>query len=124
VNIRNATPSDTTAAGEVLRASISELCAADHRNDPAIAGRRLAVWSGMTVKITLNYVSPATRLCGASSALVAALEGRAQQRGNTHCKLLSTETAHRFYLNRGYVGRGEPQHKFGTSSSYPMSKRI
>ena len=34
------------------------------------------------------------------------------------------ELLRRFYLNRGYVGRGEPQHKFGTSSSYPMSKSI
>jgi GNAT superfamily N-acetyltransferase len=75
-------------------------------------------------EITLNYVSPTARFRGASSALLAALEARAKERGNTTCKLLSTETAHRFYLNRGYVGRGEPQHKFGTSSSYPMSKSI
>jgi GNAT superfamily N-acetyltransferase len=75
-------------------------------------------------EITLNYVSPAARFRGVSSALLAALERRARERGNTHCQLLSTETAHRLYLNRGYVGRGEPQHKFGTSASYPMSKRI
>jgi GNAT superfamily N-acetyltransferase len=75
-------------------------------------------------EVTLNYVSPAARFRGASSALLAALEARAKERGNTHCKLLSTETAHRFYLSRGYVGHGEPQHKFGSSSSYPMSKSI
>jgi GNAT superfamily N-acetyltransferase len=138
----------------VLRASIAELCAADHHNDPEIIRRwlasktpeNLAAWiadpdasvllavEGDVVlavgavrndgEITLNYVSPAARFRGASSALLAALEARAKERGNTHCKLLSTETAQRFYLNRGYVGRGEPQHKFGTGSSYQMSKQI
>ena len=75
-------------------------------------------------EITMNYVSPATRFRGASSALLEALETRARQRGNTSCKLLSTETAHRFYLDRGYVSSGAPQGKFGTTSSYPMSKKI
>jgi GNAT superfamily N-acetyltransferase len=154
VNIRDAAPSDAAAACEVLRASIAELCVADHHNDPEILGRwlasktpeNLAAWiadfeGSMLLaveddvvlavgavrndgEVTLNYVSPAVRFRGASSALLAALEARAKERGNTHCKLLSTETAHRFYLDRGYVGRGEPQHKFGTSSSYPMSKSI
>jgi GNAT superfamily N-acetyltransferase len=154
VKIRDATAADAAAACEVLRASISELCVADHHNDPEILKRwlanktpeNLAAWIAdseastlLAVKddvvlavgavrndgeITLNYVSPAARFRGASSALLVALEARAKERGNTHCKLLSTEPAHRFYLNRGYVGRGEPQHKFGTSSSYPMSKSI
>jgi GNAT superfamily N-acetyltransferase len=154
VKIRDATAADAAAACEVLRASISELCVADHRNDPEILTRwlvsktpeNLAAWiadseASMLLaveddvvlavgavrndgEITLNYVSPTARFRGASSALLAALEARAKERGNTTCKLLSTETAHRFYLNRGYVGRGEPQHKFGTSSSYPMSKSI
>jgi GNAT superfamily N-acetyltransferase len=154
VKIRDAAPADAAAACEVLRASIAELCVADHHNDPEILKRwlagktpeNLAAWiadpgasmllavEGDVVlaigairndgEVTLNYVSPAARFRGASSALLAALESRAKERGNAHCKLLSTETAHRFYLNRGYVARGEPQHKFGTSSSYPMSKRI
>jgi GNAT superfamily N-acetyltransferase len=154
VKIRDAAPADAAAACDVMRASIAELCAADHQNDPEILGRwlasktpeNLAAWiadsdSSMLLvvegdvvlavgavrgdgEITLNYVSPAARFRGVSSALLAALEARAKERGNTHCKLLSTETAHRFYLDRGYVGRGEPQHKFGTSASYPMTKRI
>jgi GNAT superfamily N-acetyltransferase len=154
VNIRDATVADAAAACEVLRASISELCVADHHNDPEILGRwlasktpeNLAAWiadseASMLLaveddlvlavgavrnngEITLKYVFPAARFRGASSALLAALEARAKERRNTHCKLLSTETAHRFYFNRGYLGRGEPQHKFGTSSSYPMSKSI
>ena len=154
MKIRDAIAADAAAVCDVLRASISELCAADHHNDPEILGswlanktpENLAAWIAdpdasilLAVEdeavlavgairndgeITLNYVSPAARFRGASSALLAALEARAKERGNTHCKLLSTETAHRFYLDRGYVGGGKPKHKFGTSSSYPMSKRL
>jgi len=154
VKIRDATAADAAQACEVLRASIVDLCAADHHDDPEILARwlanktpeNLAAWianphasmllavEGDVVlavggvrndgEITANYVSPAARFRGASSALLAALEARARERGNTHCKLLSTETAHRFYLNRGYVGCGGPQHKFGTSASYPMTKLL
>ncbi len=152
--IRDAASADASAACDVLRASISELCSADHRNDPEILGRWLAnktlenvaLWTAdpdasllLAVEegailavgavrndgeITLNYVSPSARFSGASSALLEALEKRAKERGNTSCKLLSTETAHRFYLDRGYVDDGAPQRKFGTSASYPMSKKI
>jgi len=154
VKIRDATREDAAAACEVLRASMSKLCATEHQNDPVVLGRWLAnktpenvaLWATdpdaallLAVEddvvlavgsvrndgeITLNYVSPAARFRGASSALLAALEARAKERGNSHCKLLSTDTAHRFYLDRGYVGIGAPQRKFGTSSSYPMTKKI
>ena len=154
MKIRNATAADAAAACEVLRASITELCIADHHNDPVVLGRWLANktpdnvarWAADPAaslllavnedvvlavgavrndgEITLNYVSPAARFRGASTALLAALEARAKERGNSRCKLLSTETAHRFYLDRGYAVTGEPQHKFGSSSSYPMTKRI
>jgi GNAT superfamily N-acetyltransferase len=154
LNIRDAAKADAAAACEVLRASITELCVADHRNDPEIVGRWLAnktpenltSWIAdpeasllLAVKgdeilavgavrndgeITMNYVSPAARFRGVSTALLEALERRAKERGNTNCNLLSTETAHRFYLDRGYVGVGAPQGKFGTASSYPMSKKI
>lgn len=154
MKIRDAKPEDAAAACAVLRASISELCAADHRNDPTILGRWLAnktpeivgSWIGdpnasllLTVEaeailavgsvrnsgeITLNYVSPAARFRGASSLLLEALETRASERGNGVCTLVSTETAHRFYLARGYVDAGAPEGRFGTSSSYPMTKKL
>ena len=38
--------------------------------------------------------------------------------------LTSTETAHRFYQSAGYRDDGMPTGKFGTSSGYPMSKKI
>jgi GNAT superfamily N-acetyltransferase len=154
VIVRDATPSDAVAACEVMRASIAELCAADHRDDPDILARWLAnktpehfaAWladpgaallvavEGEAIlavgsvrndgEITLNYVSPAARFRGASTALLKAMEARAAARGNSACRLVSTETAHRFYLARGYAGTGAPEGRFGTSSSYPMSKKI
>ena len=154
VKIRDAMPSDAEAACAVLRASISELCIADHHNKPAVLGRWLAnkmpqnvaAWTtdphaslllavegeavlavgGVRIdgEITLNYVSPTARFRGASSAMLKALEARAREHGNTSCHLLSTETAHRFYLDRGYVEVDVPQNKFGTTSSYPMVKKL
>jgi GNAT superfamily N-acetyltransferase len=154
VIVRDATPADAVAACEVMRAPIAELCAADHHNDPDILRRWLgnktpehfgswladpgaslllaveedAILAVGSVRndgeITLNYVAPAARFRGASTALLNALEMRAAERGNSHCKLVSTETAHRFYSARGYVDTGPPERRFGTSSSYPMAKAI
>jgi GNAT superfamily N-acetyltransferase len=154
IEIRNAVPEDASAACEVLRRSISELCGSDHRNDPEILRRWLAnktpeivaswiVQPGNSVlvavedastlavgsvtdtgEITLNYVSPDARFRGVSRAMLTALEARALERGADRCTLLSTETAHRFYRSAGYIDDGAPQGKFGTTSSYPMSKRL
>jgi GNAT superfamily N-acetyltransferase len=154
MKIRDATAKDAPAACHVLRRSISELCVADHENDPTILakwllnktpdivaswmalpdfsplvavehGTILAVGGGLTKTghITLNYVSPDARFRGVSRALLAALEARAIERGNTRCTLNSTETAREFYLANGYVIDGLPDHKHGTGG-YPMSKRL
>jgi GNAT superfamily N-acetyltransferase len=154
MDIRDAVPADAPAACEVLRRSITELCTADHRGDPAILGRWLsnktpvivASWiersdSSMLVaveegiilavgavtdagEITLNYVSPDARFRGVSRAMLRALEARAIDRGNSRCTLLSTETARRFYHGAGYTEDRPPQSKFGTAGSYPMAKRL
>lgn len=152
VTVREAKPADAVAACTVLRRSITELCAADHHNDPAILSRWLAnkmpdivaSWIARpdsTVllaveaenvlavgavtdagEITLNYVSPDARFRGISRTLLRALEQYAVERGNTEVRLLSTETARRFYLAAGYTEKGPPSGKFGSSGSYPMSK--
>ena len=113
MQIRDAVPEDASAACEVLRRSISELCGADHQNDPVILGRWLANKTPETVatwirkpgnsvlvavesdtilavgcltdagEITLNYVSPDARFRGISRALLVALETRAQERGTS-----------------------------------------
>ena len=154
MEIRDARPEDAVAACDVLRQSISQLCVADHRNDPAILDAWLsnkkpeivAAWAnapGNTLLVavegeailavgsvtdagefTLNYVAPAARFRSVSRALLRALEARAVECGNARCTLTSTETAHRFYQSAGYVDDGVPKRKFGTASSYPMSKRI
>jgi len=154
MEIRDAVPEDAPAACEVLRRSISELCHADHLNDPVILARWLtnktpeivgswiikpgnsvlvAVEDGSILavgsltnagQITLNYVSPDARFRGVSRALLTALEARALERGADRCRLLSTETARRFYRSAGYGEDGPPQGQFGTISSYPMSKRL
>ncbi len=154
MQIRDATSEDAAQACEVLRRSIVELCIADHRNDPAILARWLgnktpeivASWiaspgNSLLVavedaailgvgavtddgEITLNYVSPAARFRGVSRALLGALEARAIERGNFRCRLVSTETARSFYRSAGYDEDGPPQHKFGTNSSIPMSRRL
>src|SRR5438034_9071256 len=125
--IRDTVIADADAACAVLRLSITELCVADHHNDPAILTAWLsnktpeivASWiarqgnsllvavedamilavGGVTDagEVTLNYVSPDARFRGVSRALLSALEARAAERGNDRCTLVSTETALRFY---------------------------
>ncbi len=154
MKIRDATSDDAEGACEVLRRSISELCVADHGNDPAIlsawlANKRPEIVSGWVRQpgnsllvavetdailavgsvtdageITLNYVAPDARFRGVSRALLAALETRAAERGNARCTLTSTETAHRFYRSAGYVDAGAPTGNFGTASGYPMYRNL
>lgn len=150
ISIRDAVVDDAVATADVRVRSITELCAPDHHNDPAILARWLANKSPEIFKswitqpdnsvlvaieddtiiavgavtdrgeITLNYVVPAARFRGVSRALLRALETRARERGNTRCMLKSTETARRFYCSAGYVEEGPA---LGTSG-YPMSKHL
>jgi GNAT superfamily N-acetyltransferase len=153
MEIRLAVAEDAKSACEVIKRSISQLCLADHRNDPMI----LAAWlSNKTPEIvaswivnpdtpllvaveldailavgsitnaghiTLNYVSPDARFRGVSRTLLGALEARAAARGNACCTLRSTETARRFYLANSYIIDGPPDRRYG-SGGYPMSKRL
>lgn len=153
MEIRDAEVEDASAACQVLRRSIVELCVADHRNDPEVLARWLsnktpemfvswvtqagnsllvAVESGTilsvgsvtdTGKINLNYVLPDARFRGVSRALLSALEARAVERGNSRCTLSSTETACRFYKANGYAEDGPPDQKYG-AGGYPMSKLL
>ena len=146
---------DAAAVCEVLTRSILELCAADHRNDPAILARWLrnktpesvASWIaapgnsmllavedaailgvGLVTdagEIGLNYVSPDARFRGISRAIMAALESRARERGNTRCTLTSTATARQFYLSGGYIQEGEAFLRFpGDCPGYKMFKPL
>ena len=54
VEIRDALPEDASAACEVIRRSISELCGADHLNDALVLGRWLA---NKTPEIVASWIS-------------------------------------------------------------------
>jgi len=134
----------------VLTASIVELCSPDHHDDPEIiagwtrnkseAGVRamlatpgnllLVAVEGDTVlavgcimggnRIGLNYVDPAHRFRGASSALLVEMERRVRDAGYGEVVLESTATARAFYLARGWqeTGAGAPR------AGYPMRKLL
>jgi GNAT superfamily N-acetyltransferase len=151
--IRPAELRDATAACAVLRRSITELCTADHRGDPAILDRWLADktpetvrgWitacghtllianradavvavGGMTAagEITLNYVDPSGRFQGVSTAMLAALEDRLREQGVARSRLSSTATAHGFYRSRGYLDVGRSV-AFGSLTEYHMAKQL
>lgn len=137
----------------VLTASITELCSADHHDDPAILGRWLGnkspeMVAGMLAnpkaaffvaehdgeiaavgcisepdEIGLNYVAPAHRFAGVSKALLAAMEDHMRSRGISMARLSSTATAHRFYRAHGWTDAGACQLDFGMTCQ-PMEKRL
>lgn len=152
MQIRRATAADAEAACHVLRRSITELCAADHRADAGTLAAWLANktpenvrrWTGNqhlfvavergdilgvaalapSGEITLNYVSPDARFRGVSKALVARLEEEAAKLGLATITLNSTATARRFYAACGYAEAGPPVPGFGITRGFPMAKRI
>ena len=148
--VRNARLADVPAMSAVLIASITELCIADHHNDPkTLAGwlanktpEGVASWfdnpeativvaerngeiaavggSNASREITLNYVSPTQRFAGVSTALLEAME---LGLGPGDATLNSTETARRFYRSRGWTVVGDPQKHRGIDG-YPMRKSL
>jgi hypothetical protein len=134
----------------VLRASIIELCAADHHNDAGSLSAWLAnktldgVGSWLTNadnttlvadldgelaaagafnrsrEIILNYVAPAHRFRGVSSALLAAME---HGLGPGEAALSSTATARAFYRSRGWIETGATESWAGMTA-YPMRKML
>jgi GNAT superfamily N-acetyltransferase len=154
VTVHIARSEDADAAVDVLRRSITELCSADHHGDLAIIGQwlsnktqqhfllwldaadsRLFVAKHMdkilgvasirtTGEITLNYVSPDARFLGVSKALMNAMEAEARNLGLGKCTLTSTETAHRFYLDRGYEDQKQLISEMTGSPVYQMRKLL
>lgn len=153
ITVRPAVPADAAAMSAVLTASIRDLCAADHRNDPEIfsgwlrnktpemvlkmlgrpgaqffvaerAGEIAAVGClNGPDEIGLNYVAPSHRFHGVSKALLAALEDRIRASGASLAKLASTGTAHRFYLANSWQDAGPAEADRGMVC-HPMEKRL
>ena len=77
-----------------------------------------------TGEITLNYVNPEHRFQGASSLLVAEIERQLRTLGLKTSKLTSTQTAHGFYLARGYADAGPAVAGRGAAKAQPMRKTL
>jgi GNAT superfamily N-acetyltransferase len=151
--IRTARPEDANSACNVLRRSISECCAEDHRNDETI----LAAWLGNKTpetveswflcqtnfslvatmdndivgvamltragKVVLCYVTPEVRFAGVGKGLLQALEVQAKEWGLSNVQVMSTVTAKSFYLRNGYVSGPTTKCVFGIEA-ITFSKRL
>lgn len=150
IAIRRATLDDVAAMSAVLIASITELCVADHQNNPEALASWLANKSPAGVakwfanpantllvaerdgeiaavgaysserRIILNYVSPRHRFMGVSKAMLAALEAGL---GPGEATLDSSETARRFYRDAGWEESGPPE-PYRFVPGYPMRKML
>lgn len=148
--VRPAGLADAPAMSAVLIASITELCADDHHNNPeALASwlanktpEGIATWFadpasrlfvaerdgkvaavgglGAGRMITLNYVAPAHRFAGVSKAMLAALEA---QLGPGEAALDSSRTALPFYRALGWIEAG-PAKPYRFVAGYPMRKML
>lgn len=153
IAVRRAAPPDAAEAARVMRASIRRLCIADHGGDPsrildwcanktatevrrwlaapgtqvyvAETGGRIAAVGALSVagEVLLNYVAPAFRFQGASSALLARMEADLAALGHGEGRLDSTATAHDFYLARGWRDVGGSRLRRSVAGQ-PMRKSL
>lgn len=151
--VRQAGPDDVPAMSRILTASIIELCAPDHGNDPAA----IAAWTknktpegvaGMLAnpnllmfvaelsdvigavgainrsgEVALNYVAPDMRSRGLSTAILTRLEAELRALGFDEGRLEATITARRFYERAGWQLDG-PQATGRMVNGYPMKKAL
>jgi len=152
--IRRAEPTDAAAICAVLRASITELLAGEHRNDHATLGAWLenktvenvltwvsakdryavvATQAGQVCgfglmklngEIGLLYVAPGAQFQGVSKVMLAALEERAVALGLARVTATSSFTALPFYRARGYQPAGEPVTGYGVTRGCPVAKSL
>jgi GNAT superfamily N-acetyltransferase len=154
VTVRQARPDDVAAVLNVLRRSITELCTADHHDDPEVLARWLrnktpeafASWlndpDGVLLvaehggavravsslqrsgKINLCYVEPGFEGFGLGGALMASMEQQAQIWALGELRLESTLAARPFYERLGFVADGEPACGVGSLRCYPYRKQL
>lgn len=138
---------------EIMTASVTELCSADHHDQPDniaqwVANRTPEGVARMMARpdqqflvadrsgeiaavgafnaealVLFNYVAPTHRFQGVSRALMAHIEQELRAAGHEEARLLSTATARRFYLEGGWMEDGLPLVE-GFSTSYPMRRRL
>nr|WP_321251623.1 GNAT family N-acetyltransferase [uncultured Ruegeria sp.] len=136
VILRRATVFDVFDISRVLIRSITQLCTADHQNDPrAIAqwtenkdpatirgwikpgsqiwlaerAGQVAAVGGLfeTGEITLLYIDPDHTGCGLGSALLNRMEQELIAAGCSDARLEATQTAQDFYLRQGWQATGQ-----------------
>jgi GNAT superfamily N-acetyltransferase len=143
IHIRTAAPGDALAACGVLRRSILECCAEDHKNDSEIletwlgnkTPQNVAGWlaspSNHTLvaerdgelvgvalvtqagKLSLCYVLPEAQRGGVGKALLAGAEAKAREWGIGVLRLHSTAAAREFYARNGYTNAGKDKTCYG-----------
>jgi hypothetical protein len=88
MEIPDAAPEDAPAACDVLRRSISELCSADHHDDPVILGRWLA---NKTPEIVASWiVNPGNSVLVAVESGTILAVGSRNRRGRNYTELCIT----------------------------------
>ena len=154
ITARQAVPDDATAACDVLRRSIRELCVTDHQNDEMALGSWLENKTTENIRAWIasphNYAVVALRdaqicgfalvardgtlrLCylvsevqhlGVGKTMLSALEAEASRWGLRSLQLESTLSAKSFYERNGYAKVGEPVLVIGAQYAYPMHKEL
>jgi GNAT superfamily N-acetyltransferase len=154
VHVREATHEDTESALMVLRRSITELCVADHQNDPQTLEHWLANktperferWLSdpdsallvaeldgqvrgvgkvaRTGKLELCYVAPGFQGRAVGYTLLQALEARARAWQLPELRLDSSLAACAFYARSGYEAAGPPTCWLGSVRGFPFRKQL
>ena len=150
LSLRQAQPGDAEPACALVRRSILELCKLDHQNDPlTLEGwlcnktpENMKVWittpgttcfladmedalAGVGVvtdygEVLLAYVAPEFRFRGVTKALLERMETHAKAQHADRMSLTTTDTAHAFFLARGY----KPEEEIGDLFSDDQSALI
>ena len=154
ITVRAAEPKDADAAVDVVRRSITQLCKADHRDDPdtladwlsnktpqnflswftsadnycVVADANDAI-AGVALlhrggEIKLFYLAPGAQRRGIGNALHAALEEKANAWGLSKLYLESTSFACPFYEALGYRRLATARSRFGVLRCHPYEKTL
>ena len=151
--IRHARNDEAAAIAELIRASITELCFADHGGDQAKIDKWLEnktedevhnwlkrdelfifVLDGVERLnaagchdtrgvVLMNYIAADQRVKGLSSLMLAHLEASMLENGLAEARLVSTATARQFYESRGWQAYGELMPCMGITGQ-PMRKQL
>jgi GNAT superfamily N-acetyltransferase len=154
IAVRRAKPGDAEEAADVLRRSITQLCALDHRGDADTLGKWLAnktpqnflswlasgdnfcvvaetsrkvIGVGLlhrSGEIRLCYLAPGAQRKGTGKAIYLALEEQAKAWALSTLRLESTVSARPFYEALGFRPAGVATPGFGISHCHPYEKQL